>query len=151
MASSDNDLTKKLRDTESALKTSERQLSDAGRSRKKMGWWGLLAGVVLAVAGGQFFPGYQLDATAARASEAAAYKATNDVLAHLCAERFLNDADLAELFPALEQERSEYEQHTFLRKGPWGLVLTGSQVPNSVASECLSLIQKRMDKTSKAS
>ena len=146
-----DDLSKKLRETEAALRTSERKLGDAGRSRKKLGLTGLLAGLVLAAGGGQFFPGYQLDSTALRASDAAAYNATNEVLAHLCAERFLGDDALATQFAALENEKSEYEQHTFLRKGTWGMDLSGAQIPNSVASKCLALIYKTMDGAAKVS
>ena len=151
MTQASSDLTKRLRDTEAALSASKRQLASSNNSRKKIALSALVAGVILAVAGGQFFPGYQLDSTATRASEAAAYAATNEVLAHLCAERFLGDEALAERFALLETQRSEYEQHTYLREGPWGIDLSGQQVPNSVANACLGLIHKSMDDSEKTS
>lgn len=151
MTDSNDDIKKQLRDANSAVKATERKLADITRGRKKLLAWAAIGGVILTVIGGHFYPGYQLDSTAARASAQAADDATNVVLAHLCAQRFLTDEGREEHLVNLEAKKSEYEQHTFLRNGRWGTDLKGDEVANSVAGECLTLIYKSAEKANETS
>jgi len=146
MSKESNELERKLRDAQSSLQVANKRNADALAKRTQHLIWAAVGGVAIAVGGGQWFPGYQLDSTASRESEVAVTDATNQVLAHLCAERFSRKDGLNERLEELESHSSEYKQVTFLREGAWGVDLDGREVDHSVAMNCLNLIYAATDK-----
>lgn len=146
MSKENNELESQLKDARSSLEVANKRNANASAKRIPHLIWAAVGGMALAIVGGQWFPGYQLDSAAERASEVAATEATNQVMAHLCAERFSQRNGLTERLAKLESQSSEYEQVTFLREGSWGVDLNGRAVVNTVATHCLKLIYTATDK-----
>ena len=89
MSDSTVELQKKLRDAENKVRTTESELNKAKTGRLQWSAWSAVAGFLLFAIGGQWFPGYQLDSTAATSSNTMAASAVRGIMAQLCAERFV--------------------------------------------------------------
>ena len=101
MSSEIDDLKVKVSDAENQARTAQRALSEEqGRRWKRMAMGAAAAALVLVV-GGQFYPGYMLDSTAARMAagqtEAALKIVAVKVLAPLCVAQAQADPDATKL------------------------------------------------------
>lgn len=60
--------------------------------------------------GGQWFPGHQLDNTAEATANHKAAGAVSDVMAQLCAERFMTTPELESRLTALKAETGDWSK-----------------------------------------
>ena len=144
MSDSTNELKTQLRDAERKASAAERALGEMKKRRIPLMVWSAVAGFLLFAIGGQWFPGYQLDSTAEAAAAERADGAVSDVMAELCAERFLNTADLESRLTELNQASSAWSKAKFIREGAWAAAPDGSQSDHATAEKCRTRITDRV-------
>ena len=137
-----------LRAAESSSKTAERALLQMKRKRLPLVAWSAIAGFLLFAIGGQWFPGYQLDSTAMAAAEERANAAIGDVMAQLCAERFMRTSGLEGRLADLDSKPSDWGKSQFIREGKWAAMPQGGQPNQSTARRCQELIVERVAESS---
>ena len=94
MSDNTNELKTRLRAAENDAKVASRALKEMKGKRISLAIWALVAGFMLFAVGGQWFPGYQLDSTAEAAAQERADGAISEIMAELCAERFMRASGL---------------------------------------------------------
>jgi len=134
-----------MREVESKLRESEKALSAAKGRVVKLSVWSAIGGFMLFAVGGQWFPGYQLDSTAANASQETAVAAVSDVMAQLCLERFMNEPELDRRMAELNKAVGDWGQANYLRDGKWVTTPSGEETDHGTAEKCRGLIANRVN------
>lgn len=152
MSDTPNELKARLRESERKTTTAERTLAEFKRRRLPQMAWSAIAGFLLFAIGGQWFPGYQLDSTAEAAAAERADEAVSEVMAELCAERFMRTAGLDSRLSDLNDANGDWGKAKFIREGTWAATPDGAQPDHATAEKCRDLIAKRVtDASEKAS
>ena len=148
MASEIDDLKVRVRDAENQARTAQSALSEEkGRRWKRMGMGAAVAALVLVV-GGQFYPGYMLDATAERMAagqtEAALKIVAVKILAPLCAAQAQADPDATKL-AAITAITSAYQRNAQVIEAGWATSELELSVGNerALATECVRLLSEQ--------
>jgi hypothetical protein len=146
MSDDTKDIKTQLRDAQSKIKVAEAAVADAKNGRIKALVWAGIGGALLVAVGGQWLPGYQLDSTAKETSSVAAAGAVRDVMAQLCAERFMRQPGLDARIVALKAENGDWSQANYIRDGDWAVTPDGAKSDHSTADQCRALIAERASK-----
>ena len=96
--------------------------------------------------GGHWFPGYQLDSTADAGAGKVAASAVGDVMAEICAERFMDTTGLESRLAALNGAGSDWSKASYIRDGTWANAPDGEQADYSTAEKCRGLIAEEVSK-----
>lgn len=142
------ELKSKLREVEMAARDQKIELRDAKSRGTQLACWSAVAGAVLVVVGGQWFPGYQLDSTAKATSSEMTASAVSGVMAQLCAERFMSTSGLASRLAELNDASSEWNKASFIRDGSWAASADGEKADYVTVEKCRDLIAERILKES---
>lgn len=126
----------------------EGALKDAKGSRVKLAVYSAIGGFLLFAVGGQWFPGYQLDSTAEATSNEIAASAVSDVMAQLCAERFMRKSGLETRLSALNAATGDWSKATYIRDGQWAATPGGERADHATADKCRGLIAERVSEES---
>jgi hypothetical protein len=141
------ELQKKLRDAENKVRTTESALKNAKSRRLKWSAWSAVAGFLLFAVGGQWFPGYQLDSTAAVTSNKMATSAVSDIMAQLCAERFMmRTSGFESRLAAFNDATGDWNKTKYIREGTWTDTPNGEKSDHATAEKCIGLITERLSK-----
>jgi hypothetical protein len=128
-------------------RTAEAEVKNARGSRVKWSVWSAVAGFLLFAVGGQWFPGYQLDSTATVTSHKIAASAVSEVMAKLCAERFMmSTTGFESRLAAFSEQSGEWDKASYIRDGTWADTLDGEKSDYDTAKKCMSLIAERLSK-----
>ena len=146
------ELQSKLREAEMKLRDQTIELRDTKSRGVRLAVGSAIAGFLLFAIGGQWFPGYQLDSTAEAASNQKATSAVSDVMAQLCAERFMRTSGLAARLAALNEASSDWNKSSYIREGTWATTPDGEKADHNTADRCRNLIAERiLEDSAKAS
>lgn len=140
MSEHTTDLKAALRDAESKVRSAEARMIELNKSLVKTAVWSGVGGFLLFAVGAHWFPGYQLDSTAARTAKQEAGQAVNELMAQLCAERFLSSSEVLPNLKALDEESGRWEKATFIRDGSWAVNPNGDRPDMDTAERCSELI-----------
>ena len=141
------ELQTKLRDAENKVRKTESELKDAKSRRLKWSAWSAVAGFLLFAVGGQWFPGYQLDSTAAVTSNKMATSAVSEVMAQLCAERFtMRTSGFESRLAAFKDVSGDWNKAKYIREGAWADTPDGKKSDHATAEKCIGLIAERLSK-----
>lgn len=138
------ELKSQLRDAQGEAKAGEAALKKAKNRTVKLAVWSAIGGFMLFAVGGQWFPGYQLDSTAKDTAQEAAVVAVRNVMAQLCAERFMVKAGLETRLADLNAEVGDWSQANFIRAGMWAATPDGEKTDHATAEKCRGLIAERV-------
>lgn len=144
MSDNSTELKSQVRDAERKVRTSATELKVARSGRIKLASWSAIGGFMLFAIGGHWFPGYQLDSTAEATANEKAAGAVRDVVAQICAERFMRASGLESRLAALEAESGNWSRATYLRDGTWATGPDGERADHATAEKCRSLIADRV-------
>ena len=144
MSDEEMDLRTQLRDANVKAKSTQAELRDARHQRTKWAIYSAIGGFLLFAVGGQWFPGYQLDSTARKESALAAEEAVKEVMAQLCAERFMQEAGLEGRLSELKKVDGDWNKTTYIREGSWAAAQDGKQLDYATAEKCRGLIATRV-------
>ena len=137
-------LRSQLREAESKARVAEAALKDVKGRRLQLSVGSVIAGFLLSVVGGHWFPGYQLDSTAEATANKKAVSAVSEVMAHVCAERFMSSSGLESRLAALNGESGDYSKASYIRDGTWAVTPDGERADHATADKCRSLIAERV-------
>ena len=152
MTDSTKDLQTQLREAERRGSAAERALKDMKSRRVTLMGWSAVAGFMLFAVGGQWFPGYQLDSTAEAAAAERANGAVSNVMAELCAERFMRTAGFESRLSGLDAASGDWSKAKYIREGAWAATPDGERSDHSTAEKCRVLITNRVaDQSEKSS
>ncbi len=146
-----NELKGLLREANRKASAAESALSELKRRRIPLAGWSAAGGFLLFAIGGQWFPGYQLDSTAEAAATKLTESAVGEVMAELCAERFLRTAGLESRLTELNNASGDWSKAQFIRKGAWAATPDGEQSNHATAEKCRVLIAARLEESSERS
>lgn len=138
------ELRSRLREEEGKARAAEAALKAEKGRRLKTAIWSAIGGFLVFAIGGQWFPGYQLDSTAAAGSRAMADSAVREVVAELCAERFMRKAGLESRLAALSAVNGDWRQANYIREGKWALKPGEQAADPGTAQACQRLISERV-------
>lgn len=138
------ELKSKLREADMKLREQTGQLRDAKSRSIRLAAGSAIAGFLLFAIGGQWFPGYQLDSTAEAASNKMAASAVSEVMAQLCAERFMRTSGLATRLAGLNEASGDWNKSSYIRDGKWAATSDGEKADHVTADKCRGLIAKRI-------
>ena len=145
MNDSTAELERKLRDAENKVRTTESALKNAKSRRLKWSAWSAVAGFLLFAIGGQWFPGYQLDSTAAVTSNKMAASAVSEIMAQLCAERFtMRTSGFESRLAAFKDATGDWNKTKYIREGTWADTPDGEKSDHATAEKCIGLIVERL-------
>ena len=133
-----------LRDANSQLVAVRAELKDVKRSRVRYSAWSAVAAIVLVATGAQWVPGYQLDSTAAAGAGSRATDAVSEVMAQICAERFLRAPDVESRIAGLNSVSGSWEKAGYIRDGSWAMKPDGLRPDFATAERCSELIVTRL-------
>ena len=139
-----------LRDTQHKMRTAEGALADAKRDRVRWSIWSAVGGFLLFAIGGQWFPGYQLDSTAIKTSQASAANAASNVMAELCAERFMRASGFESRLAGLKDANGNWSKANYIREGAWANAPDGVKADHATAERCVELIAERVSNMSES-
>lgn len=146
------ELQSKLREAEMKLREQKGELRDAKSRSIRLAVGSAIAGFLLFAIGGQWFPGYQLDSTAEVAANEKATGAVSEVMAQLCAERFMKTSGLDSRLAALDATSGDWNKSNYIRDGAWAAAPDGEKADYATAEKCRDLIGKRvLEQSAKAS
>lgn len=152
MSENTPELRTQLRDAEHKVRTAEGALAIAKRDRVRWSIWSAVGGFLLFAIGGQWFPGYQLDSTALKASNTSAENAVSEVMAELCSERFMRTSGFESRLAGLKGATGEWNKANYIREGAWANAPDGGKSDHATAQRCVNLIAERISgKPEKAS
>jgi hypothetical protein len=138
----------RMREAENKARTAEAELKDVKGRRLKLAVWSAIGGFLLFAVGGQWFPGYQLDSTARATANKTAVSAVSEVMAQLCAERFMSSLGLEARLAALDGATGDWSKATYIRDGTWAATPDGTpdgeRADHATAEKCRSLIAERV-------
>ncbi len=152
MSDNTRELESQLRDAQSKIRVAEATLADGKRQRIKVSVWSAVGGFLLFAIGGHWFPGYQLDSTAMETSNDRAANAVGEVMAELCAQRFMKDPAFDAILAGLKDATGGWSKADYIRKGVWAQGPGGEKSTHATAEKCVELIAERLsEKPEKAS
>lgn len=148
---SDNgaELKSKLRDAENRVRVVEASLRDVKSRRIKIAVWSAIGGFLLFAVGGHWFPGYQLDSSAEVTANKMAASAVSDVMAELCAERFMRTLGLESRLAAFNDASGEWNKARYIRDGTWAARPDGERADQATAEKCRNVIAERVSEESR--
>ncbi len=146
------ELQSKLREVEMAARDQKIELRDAKSHGIKLAFGSAIAGAVLVVVGGQWFPGYQLDSTAEATSSEMTTNAVSGIMAELCAERFMKTSGLASRLAGLNDASTAWDKASYIRDGKWASSSAGEDADYAIVESCRDIIAERiLEESAKAS
>ena len=147
---SDNtaELKTQLRDAESKVRVTETALKDVKRRRLQLSVWSAIAGFLLFAVAGHWFPGYQLDSTAEVTSNKLAASAASEVMAELCAERFMRTSGFESRLAGLKEASGDWSKSKYIREGTWADTPAGEKANHATAEKCIGVIAERLSRES---
>jgi hypothetical protein len=146
MSDNTRELEKQLRDAHSSIRVAEAALADVKRQRVKISVLSGVGGFLLFAVGGHWFPGYQLDSTAMATSSEHATNAVGEVMAEVCAQRFMTDPAFDAKLEALKNETGDWSKANYIREGVWAQAPDGEKSTHATAQKCVGLIAERLSK-----
>ena len=144
MSDDTRELKAQLRDAQSTAKAAEAALADVKRQRIKVSVWSAIGGFLLFAVGGHWFPGYQLDSTAMETSNEHAANAVGEVMAELCAQRFMQDPAFDVKLAGLQGATGDWSKANYIREGAWAQAPDGERSSHATAEKCVDLIAERL-------
>ena len=144
MSENTSELKTQLRDAQLKISTAEAGLANAKRHRVRWMIWSAIGGFLLFAVGGQWFPGYQLDSTAAKNSNTNAAQAVSNVMAELCAERFMRTPGFETRLAGLKDATGNWSKANYIREGAWANAPDGGKSDHATAERCVALIAERV-------
>lgn len=144
MSDNISELKTQLRDAEHKMRTAEGALAIAKRDRIRWSIWSAIGGFLLFAVGGQWYPGYQLDSTAIKNSNVSAANAVSNVMAELCAERFMKGSGFESRLAALKDATGDWSKANYIREGAWATAPDGAKSDHATAERCVALIAERV-------
>ena len=69
-------------------------------------------------------------------------RAVNDLMAQICAERFVGSSEYATNQKVLDEMSGKWEKATYIRNGTWGVSPNGDKPDIDTAERCNDLIAK---------
>jgi len=139
------ELKSQLREAESKLRGAEIELKGEKERRLKFSIGSAIAGFLLFAVGAQWYPGYQLDSTAEANADQVASSAVRDVMAQLCAERFMETAGLESRLAAFNDANGDWGKAKYIREGTWAATPDGAKTDYATAEKCRALIGERIN------
>jgi hypothetical protein len=133
-----------LRDAQSTIRVAEAALANVKRQRIKVSVWSAIGGFLLFAVGGHWFPGYQLDSTAIATSNGRAASAVGEIMAGVCAQRFMNDPAFDAKLAGLKDATGDWSKANYIREGSWAQAPNGEKATHATAGKCVDLIAERL-------
>lgn len=144
MSDNTRDFERQLRDAQSKTTAAEAALADVKRQRIKVSVWSAAGGFLLFAVGGHWFPGYQLDSTAIAASNDRAANVVGEVMAEVCAHRFMKDPAFDAKLAGLKDATGDWSKANYIREGAWAQAPDGAKSTHATAEKCVDLIAERL-------
>ena len=144
MSDDTRELETQLRDAQSTIRVAEAALADVKRQRIKVSVSSAVGGFLLFAIGGHWFPGYQLDSTAIATSNDRAANAVGEVMAEVCAHRFMKDPAFDAKLAGLKDATGDWSKANYIREGAWAQAPDGEKSTHATADKCVDLIAERL-------
>ncbi len=138
------ELKSQMREAENKLRGAEAAVKDEKDRRLKFSVGSAIGGFLLFAVGAQWFPGYQLDSTAAANSNKIAASAVSEVMAQVCAERFMQTSGLESRLAAFNRANGSWGKASYIREGTWAATPDGERADYATAEKCRDLIAERI-------
>ena len=140
MNDNSTELKSKLRDAENKVRVADATVRDVKGRRVKLCVWSAIGGFLLFAVGGHWYPGYQLDSSATVTANKMAASAVSEVMAELCAERFMRTSGLESRLAGLNEASGNWNKANYIRDGAWAATPGGERADHATAEKCRSLI-----------
>ncbi len=144
MSDNARDFQRQLRDAQSKIRAAETAVAEVKRQRIRLSALSAVGGFLLFAVGGHWFPGYQLDSTAIATSKDSAANAVSEVMAELCAERFMKASGFEARLTGLKDATGDWSKASYIRDGAWAETPDGEKSDQATAGKCVSLIAERL-------